>query len=311
MRQEHPVGEEYSAGEEHRGDGDYTIGEVAEILRVSTRTLRHWDGIGLLQPTWRTSADHRVYTEAELERGMNIMIYRAAGVPLRDIPALLETSGLGRAAQLRRQRQALERKAAELAGMIRAIDELIATETQSNTQPNAQPGSASGWDAGGGVGGAAYGGGRNERKGMRKMSTKKIIEKVFGEEWPGYQEEAEQRWGHTPEWEQSQKVQESMTEEDWREVKAESEAFVALLADAHARNLQPGTDEAAEIVEAHRRTLARWYETSREKQVLLARMYVQDPRFDATYQGHSKYLLTLVEAQAKAEGIDLGAVEWR
>ncbi|MDN6130556.1 MAG: MerR family DNA-binding transcriptional regulator, partial [Corynebacterium casei] len=28
---------------------EYTICEAAEILQVSTRTLRHWDEVGLLQ----------------------------------------------------------------------------------------------------------------------------------------------------------------------------------------------------------------------------------------------------------------------
>ena len=35
-------------------DNEYSIGEVAALLKVTTRTLRHWDGIGLLSPQWRT-----------------------------------------------------------------------------------------------------------------------------------------------------------------------------------------------------------------------------------------------------------------
>ena len=47
-----------------------------------------------------------------------------------------------------------------------------------------------------------------------------------------------------------------------------------------------------------------------EKQVLLARMYTGDERFNATYQGHADYLLTLIEAQAEKEGVDLTDVQW-
>ena len=55
---------------------DRTIGEAAELLGVTTRTLRHWDSIGLLQPSWRTTTDYRLYTEDDVERALQILIYR-------------------------------------------------------------------------------------------------------------------------------------------------------------------------------------------------------------------------------------------
>lgn len=135
--------------------------------------------------------------------------------------------------------------------------------------------------------------------------------RLFGAQWqPEYQEEAEERWGDTPEWEQSQAVQASLTDSDWQEVKDELDEFVALLADAAARGVEPGSEEGGVVVGKHRESISRWYPVSAAKQVLLARMYVEDERFNATYQGHAAYLLGLVEAQAAAEGVDLGAVTW-
>lgn len=49
---------------------------------------------------------------------------------------------------------------------------------------------------------------------------------------------------------------------------------------------------------------------SRSKQVLLAQMYVADERFAEAYGDSREYLKELVEAQAKAEGIDLNNVNW-
>ena len=46
------------------------------------------------------------------------------------------------------------------------------------------------------------------------------------------------------------------------------------------------------------------------RQVILARMYVGDERFDAAYRGQSRYLLALVEGQARREGVDLDDVQW-
>ncbi|KAA8728664.1 MerR family DNA-binding transcriptional regulator, partial [Corynebacterium tuscaniense] len=37
---------------------EYTIGEAAEALGVSTKALRHWEALGLITPA-RTWAEHR------------------------------------------------------------------------------------------------------------------------------------------------------------------------------------------------------------------------------------------------------------
>lgn len=44
------------------------IGEVAERARVSLRTLRHYDAIGLLPPSGRSDGGFRLYTEADYRR---------------------------------------------------------------------------------------------------------------------------------------------------------------------------------------------------------------------------------------------------
>lgn len=85
---------------------DRTIGEAAELLGVTTRTLRHWDSIGLLQPSWRTTTDYRLYTEDDVERALQILIYRAAGIGLKDIAEVLDQPDSANQ-HLRRQRELL------------------------------------------------------------------------------------------------------------------------------------------------------------------------------------------------------------
>lgn len=141
------------------------------------------------------------------------------------------------------------------------------------------------------------------------MSMEEKIE-LFGEDWPGYQEEAEERWGNTPEWEQSQAQQKTFTREDWENAKKEQDDFLTLLKHAATSNVRPGSEEAAAIVATHRASIARFYEITASKQVLLARMYTVDERFNQTYQGHAEYLLTLIEKQAEQEGVNLNDVQW-
>ncbi|WP_394284052.1 MerR family transcriptional regulator, partial [Corynebacterium sp.] len=103
---------------------DYSIGEAAEILNVTTRTLRHWDQVGLLVPSWRTWADHRLYTAADVERALQILVYREAGLQLGEIGELIDAPGTA-ADKLRRQRGVLVDKIGQLHRMVRAVDELL------------------------------------------------------------------------------------------------------------------------------------------------------------------------------------------
>ncbi len=48
------------------------IGEVAERLGVSTRTLRYYEQVGLLTPSGRSGGGARRYTELDLERVKHI-----------------------------------------------------------------------------------------------------------------------------------------------------------------------------------------------------------------------------------------------
>ncbi|KQB84009.1 MerR family transcriptional regulator [Corynebacterium lowii] len=250
---------------------EYTIGQAADILGVTPRTLRHWDAVGLLRPEWRTLGQYRLYTEEELERGMNILVYRAAGVPLAQIGELIDAPATRRE-HLLRQRRVLVEKAAHLRGMIRAVDAIL--------------------------------------EGEATMSVEDKI-KIFGENWPVYQAEAQERWGDTPEWEESQRRLASMTPQDAERLKAEAEEFRAALETAAERGVQPGSKEADALAARHRESVGKFYEVTAAKQVILARMYVADERFREAYGEHCEYLRDVVEAHAAKEGVDLNAVEWR
>ena len=134
---------------------------------------------------------------------------------------------------------------------------------------------------------------------------------LLGRDWQNLEAEAEERWGDTTEWEQSQQAQEKMKDSDWAELEAEAKDFADALADAAERHVEPGSAEAAELVDRHLASITRFYEAGREKQILLARMYVADSRFDRYYRGNAGYLLELIEAQARKEGIDPATAEWR
>jgi DNA-binding transcriptional MerR regulator len=53
-------------------DGLLRIGEVAERLGVSTRTLRYYEELGLLAPSGHSPGGSRRYSEADVERVLHI-----------------------------------------------------------------------------------------------------------------------------------------------------------------------------------------------------------------------------------------------
>jgi DNA-binding transcriptional MerR regulator len=96
------------------------IGEVARQTGLTIRTLRHYDSIGLLQPSERSESGYRLYTFRDIERLARILALRALGLPLEEIRGVLDDPRFSLAECLRfhlghldneieRQRQARER----------------------------------------------------------------------------------------------------------------------------------------------------------------------------------------------------------
>jgi DNA-binding transcriptional MerR regulator len=55
----------------------FSIGDVAAELKVSTRTLRYYEQIGLLHPTGRSAGGARRYTELDVERVAQIRRFQS------------------------------------------------------------------------------------------------------------------------------------------------------------------------------------------------------------------------------------------
>lgn len=57
-------------------EAPYRIGEVAERLGVSTRTLRYYQELGLLNPAGQSEGGNRRYSDADVTRAMRILELR-------------------------------------------------------------------------------------------------------------------------------------------------------------------------------------------------------------------------------------------
>ncbi len=73
----------------------WRVGELAEATGVTVRALHHYDELGLLVPSERSSAGYRLYSRSDVERLYRIVALRRLGFRLDEIGSLLAREGLG------------------------------------------------------------------------------------------------------------------------------------------------------------------------------------------------------------------------
>lgn len=250
-------------------DDEYPVGAVARLAGVSVRTLHHYDRIGLLTPSGRNAAGYRIYTLPDLKRLQQILFYRALGFALDDVAKILAGPGQDAAAHLRRQHRLLREQISRRRGMLAAIEkELEAGKMGIALTPEEQ---------------------------LEIFST----DKVSGEWAAG----AEQRWGGTEAWTQSQRRATAYTKQDWLEIQAEADAINRGLAAAMTAGTSAADPRAMDLAERHRQHITRWfYDCTYEIHRGLAEMYVADERFTQTYDaiapGLARYTHDAVLANA-------------
>lgn len=97
---------------------EWPIQEVARTSGATSRTLRHYDAIGLLRPTSLGPGGLRRYDDEALVRLQRILLLRDLGLGLDDIAAVLDASAseeqalVAHIAALRRERARIERQIA-------------------------------------------------------------------------------------------------------------------------------------------------------------------------------------------------------
>ncbi|WP_194421385.1 MerR family transcriptional regulator [Microbacterium abyssi] len=109
---------------------DWSIQEIARLAGTTSRTLRHYDDIGLLTPSRIAHNGYRHYDQAALVRLQRILLLRELGLGLPQIGEVLGTSPEGAAeasalethlAYLREERNRLARQIASVESTINAL----------------------------------------------------------------------------------------------------------------------------------------------------------------------------------------------
>jgi len=73
-------------------DEHYQIGEVAESVGLSLRTIRYYEEIGLVTPSGRTEGGFRLYTDSDVDRLRLVKALKPVGMSLETMGELLEAA---------------------------------------------------------------------------------------------------------------------------------------------------------------------------------------------------------------------------
>ncbi len=246
-----------------------TVGQVAEMFGVTVRTLHHYDEIGLLTPGGRSRAGYRLYTDEDLTRLQHVVVYRRLGFPLEQISAILDGApGTTLVDHLQRQRAAVMARLEEMTDLVTAIDRALEQQMKGVN--------------------------------LTRQEQQELFGEDFDDDWAA---EAQQRWGDTDPWRQSQARTTTYAKADWEQIKAEGEVSHAAFVAAMEAGLPATSTEAMDAAELARQHIATWfYDLSPEMHRNLADMYVADPRFTRTYEevrpGMAAYVRDAIHANA-------------
>lgn len=142
-----------------------SIGEAADRLGVSVRTLRWYDEIGLVSPAEVGENGYRYYDREAMALLQQAIFYKELGLPLKEIKPLLQAPEHTRRRALEAHRSLLELKKQQLEGLLQLVDDTLGGK--SMTKP---------------------------------IITQADVETAKTK----YAKEAKERWGHTEAWKQSQ-----------------------------------------------------------------------------------------------------------
>ena len=99
-----------------------SVGEVARLSGVTIRTLRHYDQIGLLSPSGRTSAGYRQYSSQDIDRLQRILFYRELGFSLDEVKSIVDDPSIEPIQHLRRQHALLIERRGRVDAMVQAVE---------------------------------------------------------------------------------------------------------------------------------------------------------------------------------------------
>jgi len=224
----------------------YTIKELADLAGSTPRALRYYEQQGLFQPALVAENGYRYYDRGNLLTLQQIMFFRELDVPLKEIQYLLDRPDFQLLPSLKQHQLALRKQIQRYQKLISTIDETI-----------------------------------QSLEGDFKMSDKNLFSGFDEKE---YEDEVKERWGDTPQYQESRRKWSSYSDAQKEDIKQQGGDIIRRMVteDPLARPADPAVQAA---VGDYYKYLNRYFYTCDVEFLRnLADMWVQDPRFAVNYE---------------------------
>ncbi|MGO2777899.1 MerR family transcriptional regulator [Glutamicibacter arilaitensis] len=229
---------------------EWPIRDVARATGLTSRTLRHYEQIGLLHPSRVASNGYRFYGEAELSRLYRILSLRALELPLATIQIALDDDESFEEA-IQSHLSLLEERRDRTIQQITVVQQTLYA--------------------------------------VQKGQDMTINEVFAGVDQSQYEGEVRQRWGDDA-WERSAKRREGMNEAQRNADDAKSLDVNAALRSAAESGIAADSVSFQALVADHYAWVTDYWggrKPDRDAYIGLSELYVMDDRFAATYGGQT------------------------
>lgn len=260
-------------------DSFQTVGVVARNLRLSVRTLHHWDQLGVASPSGRTTGGYREYLPADVARLRRVVLLRDLGVPLKEIPSLLSATSAARRVELKRRQEELKAKIHHLQAVEATVQRIL------------------------------------EADHVGVLLSESEQQRTFGDEWnPEWSKSAREQWGDSAQWAEYAERSALRTAEDWQRTTTRMDSVTDAFVTAKRNCVIPGSEAANLLAEAHRAAMGEYFHCTLSMQVLVARRYVTEEGFVQYYNGLepglANWIKLVIDAHAQANGMEPETAVW-
>jgi DNA-binding transcriptional MerR regulator len=245
----------------------WSIAQVARMSKVTSRTLRHYDAIGLLEPAWIGGNGYRYYEREQLLRLQQILLLRDMGLGLDTVGEVLD----GRHQTLdvlRNHHEWLQAEQQRLAKLATTVSKTI-----------------------------------KELEGGDHMKMEELFDGFDSDRQARYEAELVERFGEGA---QDHIAAGKRNMRDWTRADADAYmAEWAAISDAYAALFSAGVaadaPQALELTDRHYRWICRSWTPNRESYTGLGRLYVDsDLKAQFEDEGLAEYVRDAMAAYAQA-----------
>jgi DNA-binding transcriptional MerR regulator len=253
-----------------RNSQNWSTAQVARMSKVTSRTLRHYDEIGLLRPAEVAGNGMRFYGREQLLRLQQILVLRDLGLSLEAISTIVNEGG-DRIGQLRRHHRWL-------------TDERERYDRLAHTAPATI----------------------RELEGGEAVRTDELFDNFDADRQSRYEAELVERYGDDvrPSIEQSKRNLAGWSKADAARIQGEWTSFTPRLVELIDAGAAVHDQRVQEIIAEHYRWVCNFWTPNRESYPGLGNLYADSPEFraqlDAGHPRLAEFLRDAMTAYAQA-----------